>query len=328
MEDMERENGKRKMKRKMKSKIFCVMLLMVAAAGFFAVGKWQRNVYDQLIKNCTSVLKGRVVYDKGVGRREDPFAAENKYVVGKYWKQIEVETDGTFRHKNIYATRYVGHKGDESLIYYDPNDPDDYYVNNGVEYYKDTAVAAYAGCGIMLVLACVLAVVVCVQYKLQKHEKGKRIYFDTPYGRFFFDEVQAGYECDVEWPLNLNGEAVTAFFETDQDAMPELNPIKPAECYERLAGILADKERTDYEIKRLMATYFLFKPEFVREGATEQDLKDGLALTFISALRNGDLEFGLYSSNVYADELRLIYRRDGKKELSYRSEDQEVRDEL
>ena len=62
-------------------------------------------------------MTGTVIYE-GTGRIDDTDKAENKYVSGEYWRQIQVETDGRFNLKNIYARRGAEKEGNKVTIHY------------------------------------------------------------------------------------------------------------------------------------------------------------------------------------------------------------------
>ena len=55
---------------------------------------------------------------------------------------------------------------------------------------------------------------------------------------------------------------------------------------------------------------------------------EGLSLTSISVHKNGETELGFYSSlTICADNIMVIYKPDGKKSISYRT-DQEYTEEI
>ena len=109
------------------------------------------SVYRSLKDKCTSYVTGTVVYE-GTGRIDDTDKPENKYASGEYWRQIQVETDGVFELDNIYAKRGAEKKGDSITIHYDPNDPDNYYIGDGADDYKTTAVIIFAADGFLILL--------------------------------------------------------------------------------------------------------------------------------------------------------------------------------
>ena len=335
-----------------KAMIFCIMLVFAVSAVFFALGKWQMSNYDKLKNACTSEVTGTVV---NVSQGHIDYSVESKNLSGKYWKHIKVETDDIFKHNNIYATRGASKRGDEIIIHYDPKDPDNYYVGNDADNYITSAGFAYAASGLMCVVAIFILIIAIKRSKPQNQTAKQDIYFDTPYCRFLFvDSRDIGYEGEVEWNLNLAREkTITAFFETDtSDAapregyygliekrlvdskvidydinklilkIPQLRNIQPGKCYIRLDRILSDKERTDHDIKKLVADYFLFRTELIKENSSEQEIESRLELSYIGVYRNGDTEFGIHSaSNIYVDELRLVVKSNGSKEIRYRTDE-------
>lgn len=330
-----------------KAILFCVILVLAASMIFFALGKWQMDNYSKLKNNCTSEVKGTVV---NVGRGHIKYSAERTNLSGKYWKHIEVETDDTFKLRHVYATRRSSKKGDEIIIHYDPKTPDNYYIGDEVEDKRSSAVFAYAASGLMIVFA---AFIIIIAMRPQKQTAKQCIYFDTPYCRFLFvDSGDIGYEGEIEWNLNLAGEkSITAFFETDASVaaprkgyyglieikfidkrvidfdinkliteIPQLRAIQPGKCYSRLEKILSDKERIDHDVKKMVADYFLFRPELIKENVSEQELVDDMELSYIGVCRNGDTEFDLCSAhNIYVEDLRFMIKADGNKEIHYRT---------
>ena len=337
-----------------KAKIFCWILVITVSVICLLIGFVEMSVYTELKDKCSSEVTGTVIYE-GTGRIYDTDKAENKYVSGKYFRQIEVETDGKFKLKNIYAKRGAEKKGDNITIHYDPNDPDTYYIGDNVGNYKSTAIFSFAASGILPVFLIFIMLKSDKYYKLLAQKQRKYIYFDTPYCRFLFtDSGDVGFEGEVEWEYNLTGEKTcTVFFETDTFAatpdigyygliekrlpgkeeidldinklipdIPELRDIQPGKYYNKLEKILSDKERRDHEIRKLVADHFLFRPELIKEKSTEQEIMDGIELSYIGVRRNGDTEFGIFfASDIYVDDLRVILKADGSKEIHYRTDD-------
>lgn len=137
-----------------KAESFCLVLIIVSAIVFFLAGKWQTGIYTKLKKSCTAQVFGTVVNEsKDRGVLKSRASAENKYLTSKYWRHIEVETDGVFRLRHIYTNVGAEHKGDRIVIHYDPNDPDNYYPGDKADDYKTAAVFAYGASGLMIVTA-------------------------------------------------------------------------------------------------------------------------------------------------------------------------------
>ena len=135
-----------------KAKIFCVLLVAAAAIAFTAAGIWQMGIYNDLTRKCTAQVTGTVVNESRHIRREFHPSAENKYLTGKYWCHIEVETDGVFKLTDIYANDESEQKGDIIPIFYDPDDPDVYYLGDRVDNYNTASVFAYGAGGVTLLL--------------------------------------------------------------------------------------------------------------------------------------------------------------------------------
>ncbi|MBR1750701.1 MAG: hypothetical protein IJ740_07460 [Ruminococcus sp.] len=334
-----------------KAKIFCVILVLAATALFITAGIWQMNIYEQY-KSCTSKVTG-IVVNESFGRIYDPDEAQTKFVTSEKWIQIEVETDSGFSLGNIYADHGSEKINDRITIYYDPNDPEKYCIGNAPDYHKTTAVIIFVLSGILPLFLIFIMIKSYMYYKLQAENQKKYIYFDTPYCRFVFvDSDDTGFEGGVEWKYNLTGEKTcTVFFETDISVTPpregyygliekkylgreeettfdinklaqeirELKSIQPGKCYDRLENILLDKERRDSEIRKIVADHFLFRTELIKENSTEQELMDSIEISCINVHRNGDTEFIIFESDIYIEDLRVILKGDGSKEIHYKT---------
>ena len=95
-----------------KAKLFCWIMVITLSVICILTGLTEMKIYRSLKDKCTSEVTGTVVYE-GVGRIDDTDKAENKYVSGERFRQIEVETDGKFELKNIYARRGAEKKNDK-----------------------------------------------------------------------------------------------------------------------------------------------------------------------------------------------------------------------
>lgn len=325
------------------------MLVLAATAVFIAAGIWQMNIYEQY-KSCTSEVTGKVV-NESFGRIYNSDDVQTKFVTSERWIQIEVETGSGFRYSSVYANSGSKKNNKKITIYFDPNDPDNYCIGNSPDYHKTTAVIIFAASGILVLFLVFIMVKSDRYYKLQAKKQRKYIYFDTPYCRFLFvDSGEIGFEGEVEWEYNLTGEKTcTVFFETDSQAaapnvgyygliekkflgreeeldldinklvfeIPQLRAIKPGKCYNELEKILLDKQRRDHEIRKMVADHFLFRPGLIRENSTEQELMDSIEISYIGVSRNLDTQFGIFDSDVYVDDLRVILKADGSKEIRY-----------
>lgn len=337
-----------------KAKLFCWILVIAFSVICILIGLWEMSVYRSLKDKCTSYVTGTVVYE-GTGRIDDTDKPENKYASGEYWRQIQVETDGVFELDNIYAKRGAEKKGDSITIHYDPNDPDNYYIGDGADDYKTTAVIIFAADGFLILLTIFIMVKSGRYYKALAEKQRKRIYFDTPFCRFFFeDSGNIGYEGEVEWEYNLTGERTcTVFFETDTlspapdtgyyglieksllgredipfdintlvQMIPELKAIQPGKCWGRLEKLLSEKEQRDRDIRKLASGHFLFRPELLAGDPTEQELMDSIEISYIWISRNGDTAYEIFESDICVDWLRVILKADGSREIHYMPEGQ------
>ena len=107
-------------------------------------------------KKCTVELKGVVVDEwKSSKKYPDKSHPTTRYLFGRWIRKVEVETDGIFNYDSLLAGPGVGNIGDEVVICYDPDDPDEYYF---VDYYSNGRTFATLTLGIsgsMLILSLV-----------------------------------------------------------------------------------------------------------------------------------------------------------------------------
>lgn len=168
----EKSKNRKKRSGKNKEEIFVPVLSLVFAAIFFILGacSWY---YDKIMtEQCTAEITG-VVVRHGEGRLSNVDPVAGKYApsqvikIGRkrvywrdkirrkrvYWREIKVETDGKFRHKTLYAATNAGNEGDEVIIRYDPDDPDEYYIESSFKEEKGVMVFFFVVCGSMIVLS-------------------------------------------------------------------------------------------------------------------------------------------------------------------------------
>lgn len=335
----------------LKAKIFCVMLTLGAAVVFFLLGNWQMGIHKDLKNNCTAQITGTVV-NESKGRLYTRSGPEYRYLTGKYWRHIEVESDGTFTLTSIYANRGSEHEGDPVVIHYDPDEPDKYYIGDHADYYKTAGSFAYGASVFMIAVTVFLIIILNRRRSPKAKDKDRHICFNTPYGRFVFcNGVEQGYETESRLSFGEGqSKDITLFFETDAPApSPDANysdlvderlgdgvtdydimklsqqlslleAIKPGKCWRRLEKELPKAERTVRELRKLIADYFLFRPDYITENATEQQLIDGTEPIYINARRNGDMEYGFCSEDgIDAEPLYVLLKPDGTRELHYGS---------
>ena len=147
-------------------------------------------------------------------------------------------------------------------------------------------------------------------------KKEERISFDSPHGRFAYFATPAcneyGYEAYVDWyPNGIEEESTEVYIDTDT---PETT--KAGICYERFERLIAEKERTDLEIKKYAADYFLSKPELLRGEYSEEDLIEEMEIIWIGFYRNGETHFSFDTCWTDADDVKVVMKADGSKEVS------------
>lgn len=126
---------------------FALLLALI----FFLVGAYPGFYCLNLKKKCTVEIKGIIVAERSGPKYPDRSHPKNKYLWGRGITDIYVETDGIFKYDKLSAGAGVGEIGDEVIIRYDPNDPDEYYF---VGYYgldRTNAAFAWGLSGIMII---------------------------------------------------------------------------------------------------------------------------------------------------------------------------------
>ncbi len=288
---------------------------------------------------CTEEVIG-IVYEvsKDLEVSDDPAAVKFLESSGNKPKMhLRVSTDGVFTRKNLYATSKEHEvPGSQLTIHYSAKNPDNYYIYNWWSLFLPPIIfTLITGIISALLLQFLIndrrarnseAEIDSQETQADPIPQDDRIYFDSPYASFIYCESdESYYEAEIDWPYNpINDEVkLTMCFDSDTPDMDS-----PNECYMRAAKLLEDKQRTDHEVKKLVTDFFMARPELLTEGATAESTMEGLSLTSISVHKNGETELGFYSSlTICADNIMVIYKPDGKKSISYRT-DQEYTEEV
>ncbi len=150
-------------------------------------------------------------------------------------------------------------------------------------------------------------------------EKDEKKYFDSPYGKFWYDSTPAceeyGYDCEIDWN-DGDEEKTWVFVETDT---PETEEARL--CYERFERIFQDKQRYDFEAKNTVAGFIISHPEYFFDSTYEKVGKDilieNMKITWLGVRRNGDIEYDMDTYYVRADNMHLTVCDDGIKKIEY-----------
>lgn len=149
-------------------------MTFLAALIFAVIGIIEIRIYRTTKADCTAATEGAVVFE-GNSRQRNLDPVESRYLTSKKaWRQIEIETESAFRHKRLYADASVGQKGDRVIIHFDPDDPDTYYLNDGVNHYRTTAVIGFAAGGLMLCLTVFLIYLIVRPPKKEPNTKRRQ----------------------------------------------------------------------------------------------------------------------------------------------------------
>ena len=87
---------------------------------------------------------------------------------------ISVETDGIFNEKTITSDAAYYEKGRKLKIYYDPDDPKDYYIEDQQDINKATLIVLVVIAALWMFVCTAVARVVAKHYK--KYRNGEYIF--------------------------------------------------------------------------------------------------------------------------------------------------------
>ena len=131
-----------------------ILMLLFGVPGLFALYS-----YRSTLRDCSSEVTG-IIEDEHSGNG----GSKKQSVEGKYLNMdahqhvsIIVNTDDKFLHTYIYASKSFGNVGDKVVIHYNPNDPDEYYIDDYI-YAFDVAMVLLVIGGAMLVLSIFLMI--------------------------------------------------------------------------------------------------------------------------------------------------------------------------
>ena len=143
-----------------KKEVFVPVLTLVLALVIGLIGCAETGYYRHLKNDCTSETTG-IVDQEGFGSLGN-VGPEGKYLSTgrneKYWLKIIVKPDSAFDMNTLYASASYGNVGDELTIYYDPSDPEDYYIEGRLEEVWSTALTIWIITGLLIGVSIFLAV--------------------------------------------------------------------------------------------------------------------------------------------------------------------------
>ncbi|WP_295155850.1 DUF3592 domain-containing protein [uncultured Ruminococcus sp.] len=129
-----------KKKHKKKQEIVMPNATLLLALIYFLIGAYPGYTYWSMVRRCTAEIKGIVSAEQhSSSKHHDTSAPQRRYLRGKDYREIEIETDGAFEYDKIWAGAEVGDLGAEVIIRYDPDNPEEYYIVGG--YHNNEAIA-------------------------------------------------------------------------------------------------------------------------------------------------------------------------------------------
>ncbi len=123
-------DNKKRSKRKIEIPWFFVIVMLF----FGAIGLVACLLVNKTVRHCTNEVTGFVESEGYGGNGDLNQTVEGKYVKvgthGQHWIAIYVNTDDKFQMNTVYADKSYGNVGDKFTIYYNPEDPDEYYIGD------------------------------------------------------------------------------------------------------------------------------------------------------------------------------------------------------
>lgn len=155
--------NKKSAKPSKKKGVTLLTIMVIFALMIALIGVVELMSYKEIKKDCSATTTGIVDYE-GTGDTHKEDTVEGKYLstgkYKKYYNKIIVKTDGRFNIETLYTGQGYGDEGDELVIYYNPDDPDEYYIDDYPSTIMGTAVTMFVLGGIMLALAVILKIFV------------------------------------------------------------------------------------------------------------------------------------------------------------------------
>ena len=159
-----RKTGYRKSNNRPEKKGTALIVFMVIFALIIVFIGFIELMYYKELKNDYSASTTGIVDYEGTGETYKEDTVEGKYLSTgksrKHYNKIVVKTDGRFNIETLYTGQGYGDEGDELVIYYNPEDPDEYYIDDYPGEVLGTAVLMFSLGGILIALAVFLGIFV------------------------------------------------------------------------------------------------------------------------------------------------------------------------
>ena len=151
-----------KTSKKVKRKIYFPTFTLLIALIFGFIACLELRFYKQLKNDYTAEIIGFVDREGEGLLRGKKQTTEGRYLgtgkSGRYWVEIKVNTDDKFKINTLYAGRGYGREGDKLVIHYNPENPEDYYIEGYLEETKYTVITLFVIAGIPLALSIFLMI--------------------------------------------------------------------------------------------------------------------------------------------------------------------------
>ena len=131
-----------------------ILMLLFGVPGLFALYS-----YHTTLRDCSSEVTGIIEDEHSGNGGSRKQSVEGKYLNMDAYQHVSiiVNTDDKFLHTYLYASKSFGNVGDKVVIHYNPDDPDEYYIDDYI-YTFDVAVVLLVIGGAMLALSIFLMI--------------------------------------------------------------------------------------------------------------------------------------------------------------------------
>ena len=162
----ETEKSAEKIRKGLKAKYFCMVLVIVFEIALVLVVWLVGHSARRKEKECTQPLDA-VVLEESTRIVDQHHIDRTKHgVKTKVTAVIQVKTDGVFKQSIITVPTAKYERGQELKVFYDPDDPDDYYIEGDIE-------TAFTTQKVIIVIAALWAIVCVILVRIVKKDVKK-----------------------------------------------------------------------------------------------------------------------------------------------------------
>lgn len=269
-------------------------------------------VENSFIKPCTSETMGTIGKVSHSSKRKR--GSRHWYTLHRYEAYYTYEIQGEILEDKIVTSKKIK-EGQTIVIRYNSDNPNEKYVKG----YDDAGNLFILIIGIFwsVFSLCVMGIMIreIIRIKTEKIIKGDLLYFNSPFGKFWQSASDDfGFECDIDWN-DENRKKTTVYVESDKAGMMQVEY-----CYKKFKRLYKNKRKLDDKARQIMAEYFIEHPQYLLENNKDIN-KFGLFISseiyWVGIYRNGDVSYAIRSREVNADNIKIITKKSGRKEIQF-----------